>query len=135
MIYLNPNQSNPVVVTLRELAGNQVNPYYTWYVESKNTLGGVYFYADNNSNSPYYDSFTISLTQSIGLTAGRINLTTGQWRYEVWEQSQPYILTTASSAGMLETGIIIVNGTYSEFTTFTQSASATINVYQNLDRI
>ena len=135
MIYLTKNQANTVITTCRELCGNQVNPYYTWYIENKNTLAGVYFYAENNSQSPYYDSFTISLTSSVGLTAGNLNLDAGQWRYEVWEQGQPYILTTASSTNMVETGIMIVVGTYSPIMAFTGSDNSTINVYQNLDRI
>jgi hypothetical protein len=134
MIYLNPNSANEVVCTLRDLCSNQLNPFYTWYIENKNTLGGIYFYADNNSQSPYYDSFTIS-TGGTGLTAGLINPDAGQWRYEVWEQTSPYQLSTASSLGMLETGIMIVRGTYSEFSSFTGSNTATINVFTNLDRI
>lgn len=134
MIYLNPATSSTVITTCRELCNNQVNPYYTWYIENKNTLGGIYFYAENNSQSPYYDSFTIS-TGGTGLTAGLINPEAGQWRYEIWEVAAPYLLSTASSTNMLETGIMIVRGTYSEFSAFTQSDTATINVYTNLDRI
>ena len=134
MIYLNPNTQNGVVATLRELSNNQVNPFYTWYIENKNTLGGIYFYADNNSQSPYYDSFTIS-TGGVGLTAGLINPDAGQWRYEVWEVGAPYLLSTASSTNMVETGIMIVRGTYSEFSSFTQSDNATIKVFTNLDRV
>lgn len=135
MIYLNPQSNNTVITTCREVASNQVNPYYTWYIENKNTLGGIYFYVENNSQSPYFDSFTISTIPPLGLTSGHINPEAGQWRYEIWEQNAPYLLSTASSTGMLETGIMMVRGTYSEFSAFTQSDSATIKVFTNLDRL
>lgn len=113
MLIVNGEGTTTVTVTLYEKC-NLPNPYFTWQVQRKGSLDEIIFYQDDISMSPYYfNQFNLIVaTTSVGLTAGVVPLTPGEWNYYVWEQSSPYILATSSN--MVETGLLIVTGTYSQ---------------------
>ena len=136
MLRIQNNSTDVFIVTLRDKTSNQVNPYYTWKVINKQTLDETVFYTDNFTTSPYYDSFTISIsnTQS-GLTAGILNIGHGQFTYEVYEMTNQYDLNLANAIQMVETGILIVNPTYSVNPTSTTDTNIPVPINSNLDRI
>jgi hypothetical protein len=152
MINLNNNGSTLVTVTLYEQCVNIFNPYFTWSLTRKGSQETIIFTADDISNAPYYyNSFTFSVaTYSIsdtqmywnpvtftysnppanGLTQGVIPIYPGEWEYKVYEQSQPYILSTQSAVGLVEVGLLIVPYTQSATPNYTNN-TRNIPVYKN----
>lgn len=108
MIVISPTGSTPATVTLYEKCQNLINPYFTWQLVRKGSYDEILFYQDDISTSPYYyNTFVLTVaTSSVGLTAGLIPLTSGEWNYTIYEQSLPYILATSSN--IVETGLLIV---------------------------
>jgi hypothetical protein len=129
MLRLNSEGTTTVTVTLYENC-NLRTPYFTWLVKRKGSLDEIIFTQDDISFSPYYfNQFALTIaTSSEGLTAGVIPITSGEWNYYIYEQSTPYVLATSSN--MVETGILIVEGTYSEPTTYTGLTDNVIKVYR-----
>lgn len=129
MLIVNPEGTTRVLVTLYEKC-NLTSPYFTWLVKRKGSLEEIIFYQDDVSNSPYYfNQFDLTIaTSSIGLTAGLIPLTSGEWNYYIYEQDAKYILATSSN--MVETGILIVDGTFSEPSTYNGLTNNVIKVYR-----
>lgn len=133
MLTLQNNSSGAVYVTLQENVVNVATASFTWRLINKESLQNYVFWADDFSTSPYYDSFTISIGPG-SATAGYVNCGYGQFTYEVYEMPNPYDLNLNNAIGMVETGILIVNPTYSVNASFTQSIP-TIPLNKNLDRI
>lgn len=131
MIYLNPGE-NRVTLTLYEKS-SQSSPYYTFKLTRKGSFESVIFYNNDNSPVPYYwNSFTISVGNVTGLTAGKININAGEWTYDVYEMPAPYLLTLTASYGLVETGICIVTGTYTSNQIYTGTNNDTIVYYKNM---
>ena len=129
MLIVNGVGTTMVTVTLYEKC-NLPNPYFSWQVQRKGSLDEIIFYQDDISMSPYYfNQFNLTVaTSSVGLTAGVVPLTPGEWNYYVWEQSSPYVLATSSN--MVETGLLIVTGTYSQDPVYDGLTTNTIVVYR-----
>lgn len=129
MLVINPEGTTKVTVTLYEKCNLQT-PYFTWLLKRKGSLDEIIFYQDDVSLSPYYyNQFNLTIaTSSIGLTSGVVPLTSGEWNYYIYEQDSKYILATSSN--MVETGILIVDGTFSEPTIYNGLENNTIPVYR-----
>jgi len=128
MIYIDPNTSSNVTVTLREKA-NGLNPYYTWVLIDKESKLTYTYSADNFSNSPYFDSFTF--TNGVGSpTAGYIPLSGGEYEYEVYEKTLQYDLNISVNDNLVERGILIIGNTYSNIQQYTQSTYQEVYVYR-----
>lgn len=132
MLYVDGSGTTTVTVTLYEKA-TIPTPYFTWWVQRKGSLDTIIFYQDDISLSPYYfNQFNITIaTSSVGLTSGVVPLTSGEWNYVVYQQNAPYILATSSV--ILETGLLIVEGTYSTppyYNNDNPSISPAIKVYR-----
>ena len=129
MLIVNGVGTTMVTVTLYEKC-NLPNPYFSWQVQRKGSLDEIIFYQDDISMSPYYfNQFNLTVaTSSVGLTAGVVPLTPGEWNYYVWEQSSPYVLATSSN--MVETGLLIVTGTYSQDPVYDGLTTNTIPIYR-----
>jgi len=122
-----------VIATLREKSSNIVNPYYTWKIVNKNSFDEYIFSADNNSQSPYYDSFTMSVGTPSSLTSSVvIYADAGQYDYFVYEMNTNWDLDLNSSLGLVEMGIMIISGTDSSPVSFTESNYDTIRVFNEL---
>jgi len=135
MLYLSYTGSTAITVTLYEKCSNQVNPYFTWKIVDKDSNYEYVFTADDFSTSPWYwNRFTISIASPEGLTAGIIDVPAGQYMYEIYEMSNPYDLNLNNSIGMIETGLITINPTYSLPQTYTYSTNTTV-VYNNQNRV
>lgn len=131
MIYLNPGV-NTITLTLYEKS-SQSSPYYTFQIIRKGTFDTTIFYNNDNSPVPYYwNSFTVSVQNYEGLTAGIINVSSGEYTYNVYEMPEPYLLTLTASYGLVETGILIVNGTYSSNQSYIGTDDDTIVYYKNM---
>jgi len=138
MIYLNQG-TNSVVVTLYERISqvapwNNAQPYYTWQIVRKGTFDEVIFYQDDTSYAPWYWSefqITVSTTYS-SLTAGVIQANPGEWTYNIWQMTSPYNLSYTQSNNLVETGILIVNGTSSSNNEYDGNDDSTITYYKNI---
>ena len=114
MLYLSPTQSNELVVTLYENCNNKVNPYFIWQLENKETNNITTFYQDDHSGTPYYfNCFTVSFSETVGLTSGVINVSSGEYNYTVYETDTPYQLDT-TGLNVAEIGLLIVASTHSQ---------------------
>lgn len=135
MLYLGYTGSTSVTVTLYEKCSNQLNPYFTWRINDKDSNVETIFTADDYSSSPYYyNTFTISVASPEGLTSGIIDINAGQYSYEIYEMSNPYDLDLNNAIGIVEKGLITINATYSQIQSYTSSSSTT-NVYRNQNRV
>ncbi len=134
MLYLNPDNSYDVLtVTLYELCNNITNPQFTWKLTNKDTLQETIFYqTDSSSNPYYYNSFTVSISSVVSLTAGVINVGYGEYEYEIYEKTLPYQLTISTNDNLVENGLLIVLTNSTTPTSFTGSDSATIPTFNNL---
>lgn len=130
MIHLPYLGTSSVILRLTKVA-TILNPYYTFELINQQSKDIIIFTADNESQVPLiYDQFTItSTTQSPGLTQGVINVDKGVYTYNIYETQFQYNLDLAS-ASFLRSGELVVSGS-NDFTysTFTQSDSNTINVF------
>jgi ABC-type molybdate transport system substrate-binding protein len=135
MIYLSYTGSTAVTVTLYELCQNQTNPYFTWKFIDKDSNDEYIFCADDFSTAPYYwNTFTISIATPSSATAGVIDIPAGQYTYEVYEMANQWDLNLNNAIGLVETGLVTINPTYSQIQSYTASPTTT-NVYKNLNRI
>lgn len=133
MLYLNPDNSNLLVVTLYEKSNNLVNPYFTWKLTNKTTYEETIFYQDDSSTVPYYfNSFTVSVSSAESLTAGVIDVNYGEYEYEIYEKSSPYQLTISTNDNLVESGLLIVLTNSQEIAGYTGSDTDTIKAYTNL---
>lgn len=131
MIRIEDDTTGSIYLTLREKSTN-VNPNYTFKIIHKESLYEYTFCAENFSNSVYWDAFTISIGTG-SATAGYVDCNYGEYTYEVYETTNKYDLGLTSSLGLIETGIFIINPTYSEVKSVEYIPKMKINT--NLDRI
>ena len=131
MIYLSTG-TNTITLTLAEKTIN--NPaYYTFLLQRKGTFEEVIFTNDDNSWAPqYWNQFTVSVGNTIGLTAGLIYANSGEWTYTVYEMNNPYDLNLIDSVQVLETGICIISATYTPNNSYTGTNNDTLKYYKNL---
>ena len=111
-------------------------PYYTFKIVNKDSFNEFIFAPTNNSTSNYYDSFTISIgTSSSATSSVVIDAVAGQYDYFTYEMNTEYDLDLNNSLGLVESGILLINGTYSSLSTitsFTESNDDTIRVFNEL---
>jgi hypothetical protein len=131
MIYL-VTGTNSIVITPYEKS-SQVQPYYTFQLIRKGSFDEVIFYQNDTSYAPWYWSqFEITIATYSGLTAGIIEANGGEWTYTVYEMPGPYILDLTQAIGEVETGICIINGTYSSTQEYIGTMNDTIKYYKNM---
>lgn len=127
-----------MVATLKEKASNLTIDNYTFVIVNRDTFVSYTFSADNwgASYSNYYDAFTVSVGLPQALTGSnvRINAPEGQYDYYAYQTINKYDLSLASQIALCETGILQIEGTYSEYTqsVFTASNTDTIIVFDGL---
>lgn len=135
MIYLKTG-TNSIVVTLYEKS-TQLQPYYTWNLLRKGTFQNTIFYSPDTSTSPYYwNRFDIILGTISVPDQGFINTNEGEYIYKIYETSLPTPDTggglTYTVFGLVETGICIIQGTYSTQHEYIGTMDNTINYYNNI---
>ena len=105
--------NNVLVFTLTERV-TLSSPTFLMRLQSRatNQIKRVILPSNQSSNTSRYDQFTITETSGTEiLTSGTVTLTTGDWNYEIYEQSSTTNLIETSSTTMLEKGILRVLGT------------------------
>jgi hypothetical protein len=131
MIYLNDGVNN-ITITPYEKS-TQIQPYYTWQIIRKGSFDEVIFYQDDSSYAPWYWSeFEITLNVVDDPTQGFILANAGEWTYNVWEMLTPNNLDISQAIGLVETGILIITGTYTADTEYTGNDDAQIIYYKNM---
>jgi hypothetical protein len=137
MIYLNQTGATKVVCTLYERCKNRVNPYFAWQLIDKDSDKVTVFCADDFSYAPYYwNAFTFSISTTMSsATHGVINVPASTYTYNVYEMQHQYDLNLKNAVGLVETGIVTINATYSAVIAYTQSNTNVTNVYRNQNRI
>lgn len=134
MLRLGATGSHEIICTLYENCSNITDPYFTWKIERKGTFDTLYFTADDHSSVPYYyNAFTFSIaTQSgVGVTQGQLYITPGEYVYEVYEMSTQYDLDINNAIGLVETGLLVMDATFSTINAYTQSNDDTIRYYRS----
>lgn len=130
MLYLNNTGDTRVIVTLYENCSNILNPYFTWKLVNKDTLAETIFFQEDFSPVPYYfNYFTISVATPAGLTQGIIDVESGQYQYYVYEMTNPYDLDLNNTIGLVENGILNVQGVFSTQSVFIASNTNTITTF------
>ena len=132
MLIVSSTQSTYITLTLTEMAQNQLNPYYTFQINRKGSNDVVYFTNDDLSTSPYYNKYLItpSVNGNIGLTQGIIPLIPGEYSYICYETSEQYDINLSSVVGVVEKGIMTVQGEALNIPDFILNNNQTIPVYQ-----
>ena len=121
-----------MVLTLSEKVSNPINPHYTWTLSNRDTLITATISPDNFSISPYYDAFTLSIGTAVSLTSSVVvNLTAGEYHYQVYEMPTAYDLNIQNAIGLVETGLLMVTGTSTPFISFTSSEGFTFTSFEN----
>lgn len=135
MLYLGWTGSSILTVTLYDKCQNVYNPYFTWQLIDKDSNEEYIFTSDDFSHAPYYwNTFTVSVSGVVGLTAGIIDIPQSQYRYNVYEMANPYDLNLSNAIGLVENGLLTVIGSYSQIQSYTASSNTT-EVYRNQNRI
>ena len=130
MIYLQSG-TNSITTTLYEKS-TQVQPYYTWKLERKGSFEDVIFYQDDTSWAPWYwNQFQVVVATYSGLTQGIIQVNPGEWTYTVYEMTAPYDLDLLNAIGVVETGLCLVEGTYSVNSVYNGTIDNEIVYYKN----
>lgn len=114
MQYITKNSNNEWTLTLSELA-TLTNPTYLFKLTSEFQNTVKLFIAIDTSNYPdRYNKFLITESSTEILTSGTVELNpTGQWLYEVYEQTSTTNLNTdlCDNRTPLERGKVLVVGT------------------------
>ena len=147
MIYLSTTEPKKVVLqsnknsTSNSTEADLLTNYYTFKMTSTDSFEEYVFSPKNNSSSPYYDAFTISVgTTSISMTNSvKIDAASGQYNFEVYKMPTEFNLNIASASYLTESGIIQVVGedfVYGSLIVvpdaFTASDADTIKVFTEL---
>lgn len=137
MIYLNQVGKTNVVTTFYENCVNRVNPFFAWKITDKDSNEVTTFCADDFSLIPnYWNIFSITLSPTMsGPTQGIINIPASIYTYQVYEMANQYDLNLNNAIGLVETGLITINATYTPPLSYTQSNNDITLVYRNQNRI
>lgn len=137
MIYLTPNISKNVNVTLTSdmLISPTNSIYYVWSIQDQDTFL-TYTFSNNDisDNNGYYNSFSFSVITgaTFGLTAGIIPAPQGNFIYNIYQTANDGSLIPINDKS-LETGLLIINGTYSNPNISVIGDDDTIKVDKNID--
>ena len=118
MILINKNSSNEVVLTLSEKT-SIVNPTYLFeFINDATKETKLFISADYSNNKERFNIFNIIETSTEVPLTGRVSLTVGNWKYNIYQQTSTSNLVVANSGGLVENGRVDVVGTDSELNSF-----------------
>jgi hypothetical protein len=111
MIYIKQNQTNNFILRLNDMRTLD-EPYYLFKFNNVFTKSEISYLTEDNSDYVCaYNLFTIvhsstgSSTQSFD---GPLNMTSGQWDYNVWESATASFNISDTTGKILDTGILVV---------------------------
>lgn len=120
MIHLEYLGTSSVVLRLTKVA-TILDPFFIFQIINEQSKVNIIFTNDNISPEKLiYDQFDlISVTNSVGLTQGIINVVPGVYQYNIYETQYQYNLDLAS-ASFLRSGELVISApndfTYASFT-------------------
>lgn len=133
MLYLSQTQSNTKLVTTTRQ--NRIviatNSYYTWVITNRGDLESFNCAPDDNSDSPYYSTWSMSYTPPTGGPYPRTGYVEfpfeqGEWHYTIYQTEAQYDwLLTGTVYGIVEEGLLFVTGTSSPILTYSASSPYT----------
>lgn len=132
MIRINATESNEMIFTLREKAvGLTAGPFYTFVITNKDSYQGWTFSPENNSTSPYYDSFSFSISATESLTYSvSLDLPVGEYEYKVYETLNKWDLSLSNVLGVVEVGLFMVSMTPSTINSY--DAGDVVKVFREI---
>lgn len=113
MIYIRKNTTNKVVLTLCELSTLE-DPFYLMVFENEYELedAPIYFTTNNVSSAKQrYDEFLITESDSGSTTGGTdvpLKLTSGQYKYTIYESATQTLDINDTTGVIIETGRMVV---------------------------
>lgn len=117
MIVINKDQSNNIILTLRENTTIQ-EPYFLFEFISRDKLTTKMFISEDISlNTCRYNQFNIVENEIEDILNGTINLGGGFYDYNVYQQDNDSNLNKDNTDKILEQGIVYVKGDYNDVKT------------------
>ncbi len=142
LIYLNQNQENNVVLTLREKSllwlYSSYTPFYLFQFTNVTTNQTLFFTGPNLSSlsaQDSYDQFNIICTGAtyVNYSASTINLNPGMfWTYKVYEQQDQYNFQLSGTVSCVETGKVMFCAATQDFSYINMTGNSsyiTFNTY------
>jgi hypothetical protein len=118
MILINKNSSNEVVLTLSERTSIVGATYLFEFINDATKETKLFISQDYSNNKERGNIFNIIETSTENLLTGRVKLSIGNWKYNIYQQTSTTNLVVANSGAKVENGRVDVVGTDSELNSF-----------------
>lgn len=116
MIYLNKGQTNQIIFTLREKQTLTSPNYLFIFIHRGSNIKRSFVLLQSANISPFkerYDEFSITTNTYFQ------NYDSGEWEYQIYEQTSTMNTNPDNATSLLETGVMRLNdATAFEFTTY-----------------
>jgi hypothetical protein len=118
MILINKNSSNEVVLTLSEKTSIASPTYLFEFINDATKETKLFISQDYSNNKERFNIFNIIETSTEVPLTGRVSLSVGNWKYNIYQQTSTTNLVVANSGAKVENGRVDVVGTDSELNSF-----------------
>jgi len=118
MILINKNSSNEVVLTLSEKTSIVGATYLFEFINDATKETKLFISQDYSNNKERFNIFNIIETSTEVPLTGRVKLSIGNWKYNIYQQTSTTNLVVANSGAKVENGRVDVVGTDSELNSF-----------------
>ena len=118
MILINKNSSNEVVLTLSEKTSIVGATYLFEFINDATKETKLFISQDYSNNKERFNIFNIIETSTEVPLTGRVSLSVGNWKYNIYQQTSTTNLVVANSGTKVENGRVDVVGTDSELNSF-----------------
>jgi hypothetical protein len=119
MILINKNSVNTCILTLSERTTLTNVKYLFEFTNDSTKQTKTFLCADVSTNKLRYNEFLIEENTTENLLIGKVSLTIGDWKYNIYEQTSTTNLVVANSGALVENGKIEVKGTSTDLAEFT----------------
>jgi hypothetical protein len=119
MILINKNSSNEVVLTLSERTSITSPTYLFEFINDSTKQTKVFISQDLSINKERNNLFNIIETATEVPLTGRVSLTIGDWKYNIYQQASTTNLVVANASGLVENGRVEVKGIETDLNEFT----------------
>lgn len=118
MILINKNSSNEVVLTLSEKTSIVGATYLFEFINDATKETKLFISQDYSNNKERFNIFNIIETSTEVPLTGRVSLSVGNWKYNIYQQTSTTNLVVANSGTKVENGRVDVVGIDSELNSF-----------------
>ena len=119
MILINKNSVNTCILTLSERTTLTNAKYLFEFTNDSTKQVKTFICADVSTNKLRYNEFLIEENATENLLIGKVSLTIGDWKYNIYEQTSSTNLVVANSGALVENGKVEVKGTSTNLAEFT----------------